>query len=160
ISFSKVDHGTLPSPELGGEPLVDTDDWRRLRALCVERLKGEQSDVFVAAKQLIHDINHRLSFYPDWKRHQFTERYLEVDRDSLEAALTLRNEAGALWIYLREAYEDERFIETTLRQLAKRKDIALRTPLTEKHWLEYLRDPNSPLASLAGDEYSTALAGQ
>ncbi len=160
ISFSKIDHGTLPSPELGGDPLVDTDDWRRLRGLCVERLKKEQSDVFVAAKQLIHDINHRLSFYPEWKRHQFTERYLDVDRDDLERALVLRNEASALWIYLRDAHEDERLIETTLRQLAKRKAIALRTPLTEKHWGEYLRDPNSPLASLAGDEYARALAGQ
>jgi exodeoxyribonuclease V alpha subunit len=93
ISFTKIDHGTIPSPDLGGEALADTDDWRRLRALCVDRLRGEQSGVFIAAEQLIHDINHRLSFYPEWKRHQFTERYLEVDRESLERALLLRSES-------------------------------------------------------------------
>jgi hypothetical protein len=160
ISFSKVDHGMLPAPELGGESLADVDDWRRLRALCVERLKTCQSDVFVAASQLIHDVNHRLSSYPEWKRHQFTERYLEVDRDSLQPALHLRTEAGALWAYLREAFDDERLIEGTLRSLATRTTIVFRTPVTAKHWAEYLRDPNSSLASSAGDDYTRAIASQ
>jgi exodeoxyribonuclease V alpha subunit len=160
IAFTKVDHGMIPSPELGGDRLADTDDWRRLRALCVETLRGQQSDVFVAAKQLIHDINHRLSFYPEWKRHQFTERYLDVDKESLAGALTLRQEAGSLWVYLRQAYEDERLIEDVLRNLAKRSAVTFRTPMTEEHWVQYLRDPNSPLASLVGDEYSEAISGQ
>lgn len=160
ISFTKIDHGTLPSPELGGEPFVDVDDWRRLRALCVERLRADQSDVFVSARQLIHDVNHRLSFYPEWKRHQFTERYLEVDRESLEPALELRREADETWVYLRHAYEDERLIETTLRGLATRPPISLRMPMTVRHWTEYLRDPESPLASRAGDKYQAAIEGQ
>lgn len=160
ISFAKIDHGTLPARDLGGEDLVDADDWRRLRSLCVDQLKAEQSDVFVSARQLIHDVNHRLSFYPEWKRHQFTERYLEVDRESLAPALHLRREAGALWVYLRQAFDDERLIESTLRALAARTSIVFRTPVTTAHWSEYLRDPRTPLASTAGDEYAQAVASQ
>lgn len=160
ISFTKIDHGVLPSPELGGEAIGEVDDWRRLRGLTVERLKSQQADVFVAAQQLIHDINHRLSYYPEWKRHQFTERYLEVDREELEESLVLRNEAGALWVYLRAAYDDERLVETTLRSLEQRPQIDLRTPLTTSHWAEYLRDSASPLATMAGDDYSAAITGQ
>jgi hypothetical protein len=100
ISFARIDHGALPSPELGGEPLADPDDWRRLRALCVEALRREPADVFLPAAGVIHDVNHRLSFHPEWKRHQFSERYLEADRDELEGALVIRDEAGARWLYL------------------------------------------------------------
>jgi len=160
ISFSKVDHGTLPVPDLGGDALAEVDDWRRLRGLCVDELKANQADVFVSARQLIHNINHRLSFYPEWKRHQFTERYLQVDRDSLQPALQLRTESAALWVYLREAFDDERLIEDTLRNLATRRNIVFRTPVTTAHWTEYLRDPNTPLASSAGDDYAQAVASQ
>jgi exodeoxyribonuclease V alpha subunit len=160
IAFSKIDHGAFPSPELGGDALGATDDWQRLRALVVDRLKREQKDVFVAAAQVIHDVNHRLSFLPDWKRHQFTERYLEVDEAELEGALTFRIEGGRRWIYLKDVYEDERTIEATLRDLAGRREIELRTPLTEEHWRNYLFDPHSPLAARAADEYRAAIEGQ
>jgi exodeoxyribonuclease V alpha subunit len=50
ISFTKIDHGMLPAPDLGGDALADADDWRRLRALCVDRLMADQSDVFVALR--------------------------------------------------------------------------------------------------------------
>jgi exodeoxyribonuclease V alpha subunit len=160
ISFTKVDHGMLPSPELGGVPLAEPDDWRRLRALCVDRLKAQRSDVFVSAAQLVHDVNHRLSFYPEWKRHQFTERYLEVDRENLQAALELRREQDALWAYLRESYDDERSVEQELSALARRKPIELRSPFTDAHWVEALRDSTSPLYKLAGDEYARAIEAQ
>jgi exodeoxyribonuclease V alpha subunit len=160
ISFSKIDHGVLPAPDLGGDALADVNDWRRLRALCVDRPKADQSDVFVSARQLIHDVNHRLSFYPEWKRHQFTEPYLELDRDSLRPALHLRTEAAALWVYLREAFDDERLIENTLRRLAMRSNIVFRTPMTTTHWCEFLRDPNTSLARSAGDDYAQAVASQ
>jgi hypothetical protein len=160
IPFSKIDHGAFPSPELGGDALGETDDWRRLRALIVDRLKHEQKDVFVVAAQVIHDINHRLSFLPEWKRHQFTERYLEVDEADLEGALTFRIEDGRRWIYLKEVYEDERTIEATLRDLFGRPEIELRTPMTEEHWRNYLFDPHSPLAARAADEYRAAIEGQ
>ena len=66
ISFNQIDHGVFPSPELGGEALTETDNWRRLRALCVEKLKGEGKHTFLSASQVIDGVNHRLSYLPDW----------------------------------------------------------------------------------------------
>ena len=68
--------------------------------------------------------------------------------------------SGFTWVYLRDSYEDERYIETVLRDLAKRSTITLKTPMTETHWMQYLRDPNSALATRVGDDYSKAIAGQ
>jgi exodeoxyribonuclease V alpha subunit len=83
VSFSSIDHGVFPSPDLGGEFLHETDDWRRMRALCVERLRFEAKHTFLSCGQVLQDVNHRLSFLPEWKRVEFTARYLEVDRAAL-----------------------------------------------------------------------------
>lgn len=116
----------LPSPNLGGAALAEPDDPRRLRALLVERLRGQQADVFVAGDHLIQDINERLGGYPAWKRHQFTPQYLEADRDDLEGALVIREMRGKPWVYLKEVYDDERLLEEQLRRLEGRPDIGLK----------------------------------
>lgn len=160
ISFNKIDHAALPSPELGLEPLLENDDPKRFRGLCVEHLRKEGMHSFVSAENVLHDVNHRLSYFPDWKQHQFNLRYFEVDQEILEEALTLRNEEGQLYIYLNDVYEDEREIETQIRNLAKRRDITFKSPVTEKHWYSYLYDPNSILAKKNPKEYKTAIKGQ
>lgn len=160
ISFSKIDHGMFPSPELGGEPHGPADDAHRLRALCVERLKREDKHTFVPAQQVIHDVNHKLSFLPEWKRHQFTERYLKVDEEELSGALTFREEGGRNYIYLRDVFEAERHIEDQIRFLANGPDIRLRFPVTEKHWHDYLYDSGSPIAQRNPRQYEAAIAGQ
>jgi len=118
ITFAKIDHGMFPSPELGGEFIAENDDWRRLRALCVEQLKREDKDTFVAASQVIYAVNHKLSFLPEWKRHQFTERYLKVDQEGLSSALMLREEDERQYLYLRSVFEAERDIAKQIRNLA------------------------------------------
>lgn len=161
INFNKIDHGVLPSPELGLKPLLEKDDARRFRALCVERLNRENVHSFLPAENVLHDVNHKLSFFRDWKRHQFNLRYFEVERDTLEEALTLRyDEEGRLYIYLKHVYEDEREIETQIRSLAKRPDITFKSPVTEKHWHDYLYEPNSVLAGKNPKEYEAAIKGQ
>jgi exodeoxyribonuclease V alpha subunit len=160
ISFSKVDRGVLPSPELGGSALTERDDWRRLRSLLVERLRRQQADVFVAGEQLIHEVNERLSVHPEWKRHQFTQQYLEADRDDLEGALVMRYEQDCLWVYLRQAYEDERLLEDQLRKLEERAEISIKVPMTEERWRGSLRDPKSALAARAAAQYDEAIASQ
>jgi len=160
ISFNKIDHGVLPSPELGIKCLLEKDDARRFRALCIERLHREEMHTFVSATNVLHGVNHKLSFFPDWKRHQFNLRYFEVDRDILEEALTLRHEEDRLYIYLKHVYEDEREIETEIRKLAKRSDITFKSPVTEKHWHDYLYDPNSVLAKKNPKEYEAAIKEQ
>lgn len=160
ITFNKIDRGVFPSPELGGPFLCDEDDWRRLRGLCVERLRREEKHTFLTANQVIHDINHKLSFFPEWKRHQYSERYVEVDKDELSQALVPREEGHQRYLYLKSVFEDEREIERQLRSLAQRPDIPLRSPVTEQHWHTYLYDSDSSLALENPNEYSEAIQGQ
>ena len=162
ISFSKVDHGIFPSPELG-KPYSDfeKDDARRLRALCVEQLREESQHTFVLADHVINKINHKLSYYPDWKKAHFTLRYIEVDKDVLSEALEIRKDAeGKTYLYLKANYEFEREIEKQIRNLAQRPDIKLRTPLTEEHWREFLYDSESPISKADPKKYDEILEEQ
>lgn len=160
IPFSRIDHGVLPSPDLGGENIHEPDDWRRLRALLVDRLKFETKHTFLSSGLLLQDINHRLSHLPDWKRKEFTARYLEVDREPLEQALVFREEGEREYLYLRFVHEDERQIEATIRELAGLKDIKLKSPMTTKHWRDLLFDANSPLAEKCRKDYDEAIDSQ
>ena len=160
VSFNKIDHGVFPSPELGGDFIANKDDWRRLRALCVERLKREVHDTFVVASQVIHDVNHRLSYQPLWKQHQYNERYFEIDQEPLSNALTVRVEDGQKYLYLKNIYEDERTIEKQIRSLANRPDISFKMPLTEGHWRSFLQQTSSPLSMHNQKQYEEAIQGQ
>lgn len=160
ITFNRIDHGMFPSPELGGEFWAELDDPRRLRALIVDRLKAESQHTFLPAGQIIADVNRRLSYLPEWKRRQFTERYLEVDREVLSGALIFRTEEGRQYIYLQSVFEDEREIERQLRFLVGGPDISLRTPITESHWRNWLYRPDSSLATDASARYAEAIDNQ
>ena len=160
INFSRVDHAVFPSPDLGGEFLFDTDDWRRLRALCVDRLKFETKHTFLTCGQMLQDVNRRLSYLPDWKRVEFTARYLEVDRTNLELAMVFRREGERDYAYLRGAYEAEREIEDRIRKLAGYSDITFRSPVTEKHWKDLLFEAKSPLAEKSRHDYEVAIEAQ
>lgn len=160
ISFSRIDHGVFPSPDLGEEALNEVDDWQRLRALCVEHLKREGKHTFLPARKIIHDINHRLSFYPEWKSHQFTERYLQVDEEDICDAITYRTLNDTLFLYLRHVYESEREIEKQIKQLVDRPDITFKSPVTESHWQSFLIDTDSDLNRQAPKEYGEAIQGQ
>ncbi len=160
VPFSRIDHGVYPSPGVGGEMLFDTDDWRRLRALAAGRLRYETKHTFLSCGQILQDVNRLLSPYPEWKRAAFTERYLEVDRESLEEAITFRKEGSRDYAYLKAVYEAERCIEDRVRKLAAYSDISFKSPITEKHWRELLFEAASPLATKARDEYEKAIQAQ
>lgn len=160
VTFSQIDHGLFPSPELGAEPVLEPDDWQRLRALCVEQLNQAGQHTFLPADQVVHGLNHKLSFLPDWKRAQFTARHLEVNKEELGGALTYRCEGEELFLYRKPVFEDERMVEATLRELAARPDISLRFPVTEGHWKGYLHDAKSPLGQSHPAEYAEAIAQQ
>jgi len=125
ISFNKIDRGIIPSPELGLEKLNELDSGERLRALCVEKLKKESKHTFIELGRVIHDINRKLSYFPEWKRHQYTERYFEVDEEILSQALVFRLENNRKYMYLKLDYEDERKIEEVIKSLAKRTEHLL-----------------------------------
>lgn len=160
ITFNQIDHGMFPSPEVGGEALAETDDWRRLRALCVERLQRDEKHTFLVAPQVIQEVNRRLSYLPDWKAQQFTDEHLEVDVEEFSGALTFREEEGRKYLYLNTAYEDERYIEEQIRFLTRGADIPLRAPVTTAHWENFLYNPKSKLAERNPKEYKKAIRGQ
>jgi exodeoxyribonuclease V alpha subunit len=160
IPFSRIDHGVFPSPNLGGEFLHDKDDWRRLRAMCVDRLRYETKHTFLSCGQLLQDVNRRLGLLPEWKRVQFKETYLEVDRENLEKAMVFRKESEREYAYLRRVHEAEREIEGRLRKLAGYADITFKSPVTEKHWRDLLLDSSSSLAAKNRAEYEKAIEAQ
>ncbi len=159
VSFSRIDRGLLPSTELGGTSW-SPDDWQRLRALCVTILKQQQQHTFLPAEQTLADVNRELSFLPVWKQAEFTVRHLEVDQGDLELALVYRTEGEALYLYLKPVFEDERIVEQTFRQLTRRSDIALRTPVTSEHWLNWLYDSDGDLACQWPHDYEAAVRSQ
>ncbi|MDZ4818446.1 MAG: AAA family ATPase [Planctomycetota bacterium] len=160
ISFNRIDHGVFPSPDLGGEPLADKDDGRRLRGLCIDRFHREQKHTFLAADTLIHDINHKLSFQPDWKRQQFIENYFAVEEELLTKALVFRELNGRKYVYQKRVHDDERWVERYVRQLASRADIKLRSAVTAATWRTFLTDSDSVLNKKSPQEYANAIEGQ
>ena len=160
ISFSKIDHGVHPSPDLGGDPLGELDDWRRFRALCVTHLRRQDRHTFVPATTVIEDVNHRLSQLPAWKSYQFTEQYLQVDIEQIEQALAIREGDGKRYLYLKRIFDDERLVKRVFRDLANRPDITFRSPVTLEHWKRYLHDNTSILAQKATKQYNSAIESQ
>ena len=126
----------------------------------MEQLQRAGQHTFLPAEQVLHGLNHKLSFLPEWKHAQFTQRHLEVEEEELSAALTYRYEGDQLYLYRKSVFEDERTVETILRQLASRPDIQLRFPVTEGHWRGYLYDSDSELAKSYPDEYERAIDQQ
>jgi exodeoxyribonuclease V alpha subunit len=160
ISFSRIDHGMFPSPELGGEFLYDTDDWRRLRASCVNRLQYETKHTFLTRAQLLQDVNTHLEKLPEWKRFLFKDTYFDVDRQNLKPALVFRAENSCEYTYLRRVHEAEREVEACIRKLTGYSDITFKSPVTQKYWRDLLFEPESPLAERSKSEYQEAIAAQ
>lgn len=158
ISWSTIDRGVLPSPDLGGKPLADVDfnDERRFRSLCVEHLRREPNHCFRLGRDLIVEIAERMDRLPGWKQAEFSERYFEVDAEFLGGALTLRTIEPGVAVYLKSVFEDERLVEATLADLATRPSIDLKRPVSENDWASWIFKSSSPLAIKAPVEYVEA----
>lgn len=160
IPWGTIDRGMIPSHELGGEALAEIDDGRRFRALLVDALQREDSHVFVPADTIIEPVNRRLSVLPEWKRFIFNQRFLAADEELIREAVEIRKEEKRTYLYLREAFEDERLLEEKLRFLISGPNIELRTPVTEGVWESFLYDAQSILTRQAPEEYRAAVKKQ
>lgn len=160
ISYSRIEHGIYPSPELGGNFFFEPNAWQRLRALCVTRLKSEPQHTFMSRAQLLQEINRKISWQPDWKRFAFTDRYFDVDKDDLQAALEFRRVGERDYIYLRTIYDAERALETQIRTLAGLPDIDFKSPVTLATWKDFLTKADSDLALADRAEYDKAITSQ
>ncbi|KSV16608.1 exonuclease [Dehalococcoides mccartyi] len=160
ISFDIIDHGILPKPDLGLENIFPKNSAERFRALCVNMLKRETIHSFVSQTRILEQVNAKLNYLPEWKNHQFTINYFTVDVKFIEEAIVSRKFGEDNYLYLREVHEDERYIESVMKQLQQLKDIALRVEINEQHFYNLLKDSNSELCKKAPQEYDEALKGQ
>ena len=160
VTFNQIDHGLLPSPELGKAALVEVDSWQRLRALCVEQLKRQAQHTFLPVETILGGVNSKLDYLPDWKKADFTKRHVELDKDELGSALTFRYENENLYLYIKSIFDDERDVEGVLRQLANRPNIKLKFPMTEGNWHLFLYNTDSPIAKSHPAEYEEAITQQ
>lgn len=160
ISFHSIDHGIIPNPDLGIENLYPKNAAERFRALCVDVLKRETVHSFVSQTKALFHINNKLSYLPDWKNHQFTPKYFDVDADFIEEAVKFRKYNDENYLYLNEVHEDERLIESVMNELQQRADIPLKVEITDDTFFNLLKDSNSPLNNKAPEQYEAALRGQ
>lgn len=160
ISFHTIDHGVIPNPSLGLEPLFSKNSAERFRALCVDVLKRERVHSFVSQMKVLQYVNFKLGYLPEWKQHEFTDQYFIVDADFIGEAIRYKKHEEQTYLYLKEVYEDERCMERVLRELQQRPDIPLRVEISETTFFNLLKDSNSTLNNRAPEQYETAIKGQ
>lgn len=160
ISFTKIDHAVLPSPDLGVEMLYQKSDWRRLRALIVNELKHETIHSFVNQATVLQRLNKKIEHFPDWKKETFNEGYIDFDKKNIEKAITIKIKDNDTYLYLNEVYNDERFIEENIKEIIGRGDIKLNKPFSDERWENELFVTNSDLAKNALNDYEEAISGQ
>lgn len=160
ITWSMVDRGVIPSPEIGVQPLCDKNAPERTRAILLETLRGNAQQTFIKADVLLDQVNRRIKAQPEWKQNFLTQRYLEVDADTLRGALYLREENTGLYLYDLLVWNQERLVEERLNKLLNGADVRLSRPVTDVFWQTELFKEGSPLAIKAREEYQKAINGQ
>ena len=130
---------------------------KRFRALCIEQLRREKNHTFINSTTVLYGVNNKLSYLPEWKKHEFTERYFIVDESFIEVAIEIRNLLNKKYLYLKDVFNDERLIQSVIENLAQRPDITLTTPVTENHFYTYLKNPKSKLIQKVPEEYEKIL---
>ena len=160
IPFYKIDNGIIPSPEYGLTPLFDPGATERLRALCVDELKRIPAHSYVKAIFILNGINSRLDRMPEWKRYIFKIANFNVEQDILDEALVQHMDDDELYLYLKDVYEDERWVESVIRELADRPDIQLKMGISEEKFKESLIDRNSMLARKEAVRYEEIISNQ
>jgi exodeoxyribonuclease V alpha subunit len=161
ITFAKIDHGMLPSPDLGLAALTTKGSNIRFMALCVNKLKTIAPNTFSSAEIILNGVNKYLSYLSDWRLFEFKMKNFESYADTLKESLVLRKDSDEnLYLYLREIYEDERLIEEKVRLLANRQISNFKSPVTQQNWENFLYDGKSKIAELNPTEYKEAVAAQ
>jgi exodeoxyribonuclease V alpha subunit len=157
IRWSTVDRGMLPSPELDAGSEFDKNDPERLRALLLETLRGTGQQTFLAASDLLRQVNSRIKAQPAWKANLLSEKYLKVDRDFYQGALYLRDEENVCYLYDKRVWDDERLMQDVIDQRLIAAHIKLPRPVGEGFWGKVLFQEDSPLARNARKEYEYAV---
>ncbi|MCD8176239.1 MAG: AAA family ATPase [Tannerellaceae bacterium] len=161
ITFAKIDHGMLPSPDLGLPPLTTKGSAIRFRALCINKLKNIAPHTFLAAETILNGVNKYISYLSNWRLFEFKMKNFESYAEKLQESLVLRKDKEEkLYLYLREIYEDERLIEENVRQLVNRQITTFKSPVTQQNWFNFLYVAKSKIAELNPEDYEEAVKAQ
>lgn len=161
ITLAKIDHGMLPSPELGLRALTTKGSAIRFRAYCVNQMKRIAPHTFAAAEIILNKINKRLERLGEWRQFSFKLANFKSYERELAKAIALRfDDDENLYLYQRQIFEDERLIEEKSRELARRQVGNFKSPVTSKNWQQYLYDGNSKLAERYPADYQKAVNAQ
>jgi exodeoxyribonuclease V alpha subunit len=161
ITFSKIDHGMLPSPDMGLPALTTKGSDIRFRALCVNKLKTIAPHTFSSAEIILNGVNKYISYLSEWRQFEFKMKNFSSYADNLKGMVVIRKDKDEnLYLYLREIYEDERLIEEKVRLLANRLISNFRSPVTHQNWVNFLYDGTSKIAELNPNEYLEAVEAQ
>lgn len=161
ITFSKIDHGMMPSPDLGLESLTTPGSAIRFRSLCVNELKKVTTHTFTASEIILNNINRYLSFLNVWRIYEFKKRNFDSYELEISKVIVKRkDETDNLHLYLKSIYDDERYIEARVREMNKRKISSFKSPVSDRNWHDFLYDSSSKLAELDPNKYEEAVEGQ
>lgn len=161
ISFNKIDHGMLPSPDLGLEALTSKGSASRFRALCMHQMKKVQSHTFSPAEWILSSVNRYVQYLSEWRQFEFKMPNFERFANVLDGAFVrCKDNNGNLYLYIKAVYEDERLIEKHIRGMVHRRITIFTSPVTERNWRDFLYVSSSELARLAPNEYQKAVEGQ
>ena len=160
IRWSMLDRAMLPAPELPAEQLFKKDSKERIRALLLETIRGFSQQTFVSAPVLIEQVNKRIMVQPEWKQNLLTSQYLEVDKEFYDDAIYQRQEEEKNYLYDKNIWNDERYIQAKLDDLLTAPDINLKHPVSSDVWHKFLFQEESSLALNARNEYAAAIEVQ
>ncbi|MBR8535113.1 AAA family ATPase [Carboxylicivirga sediminis] len=161
ISLSKIDHGMLPSPDLGLKPMTSKGSAYRFRAFCIDQLKRIAPHTFTAAEIILQKTNKYISHLSEWRQFEFKMKNFTSYKEVLDNAIFQRKDkSDNLHLYQKNIFEDERLIEENCRLLANREITQFKSPVTERNWFDYLYVSSSNLSKLNPDDYKEAVTAQ
>ncbi len=160
ITFNKIDHSMMPSPNLGLDHLVKSRSWKRFRALLVSILKSETVHSFIEKQTLLKTIENRNKFFDEWRKQDFNENYFQRYKEKLESKIVSRSKNNSDYLYLKSVFNNERLIEENIRNLVNRDPIQIQRPINDERWRNYLYKADSELAKSAEQEYSNIIDNQ
>ena len=160
ITFNRIDRGVFPSPNLGASLGLEIDSWQRLRALAAQALHNATQHTYLPLQQVVNSVNESLGHLQERRQFKFKPQDFDIYKTELEPVLQFRQRAGVSYVYLKKHYEDERFIEDTLRELVLRAQVKQRSPISPSFWKNALKEASSPLNKLDPDRYEQILSEQ
>jgi energy-coupling factor transporter ATP-binding protein EcfA2 len=161
VTIYMIDNGVLPFPGFGIDNVLSVDSAQRLRAFTVMELTIIAAHSFTSVDYLLKHINAKLNAMPEWKKVTYSEKSyaLKSDQDFYKQTLFMREDESILYLYLDNNYQDERFVEAAISELATRPLIKTKQPASAEMFKDRIV-VNEVLQSKDEGEYERIINSQ